>query len=152
MNVLLTGATGYIGGTVLQTLRAHGHQVRAVVRGEESAKAASEAGAEVVVGEVADVPWLTGQLAGVDGAIHLATLDPAGDDAVLDAVVAAFQGSTKPFVYTSGVWIWGNNADITEDSPQSPAELVAWRLPRQERVLGSGLRASVIAPSSLRGP
>ena len=151
MNVLLTGATGYIGGTVLQTLRAHGHQVRAVVRGEESAKAATDAGAEAVVGDVADVPWLTGQLAGVDGAIHLATLDPAGDDAVLDAVFAAFQGSNKPFVYTSGLWVWGDNADITEDSPQRPTEISTWRLPRQGRVLGSGLRASVVAPAPVYG-
>jgi nucleoside-diphosphate-sugar epimerase len=151
VNVLITGGTGYIGGTVLGKLVEHGHQVRAVVRGEEAAKTVTEAGAAAVIGDVADVPWLTAQLTGVDGAIHLATLEPAGDDAVLDAVFTAFQGTAKPFVYTSGVWIWGNNVDITEDSPARPTEVSAWRLPRHERVLASGLRASIIAPAPVYG-
>jgi len=151
MDVLLTGGTGYIGGTVLRTLREHGHRVRAVVRGEEQAKVVTDAGAEAVVGDVTDVLWLAGQLAGVDGAIHLATLEPVGDDAVLDAVFDAFQGTTKPFVYTSGIWAWGENAEITEDSPPRPTDISVWRLPRQERVLGSGLRASVIAPAPVYG-
>jgi nucleoside-diphosphate-sugar epimerase len=151
VNVLLTGATGYIGGTVLRTLRGDGHRVRAVVRGEPSAGTVTEVGAEAAVGDITDVRWLTKRLTDVDGAIHLATLDPAGDDAVLDAVYAAFQGPTKPFVHTSGVWIWGTNADITEDSPPRPTEISAWRLPRHERILGSGLRASIIAPAPVYG-
>jgi nucleoside-diphosphate-sugar epimerase len=151
VNVLITGGTGYIGGTVLGKLVEHGHRVHAVVRGEEAAKTVTDAGAEGVIGDIADVPWLTAHLTGVDGAIHLATLEPAGDDAVLDAVFTAFQGTAKPFVYTSGVWVWGNNADITEDSPAQPTEASAWRLPRQERVLASGLRASIIAPAPVYG-
>jgi nucleoside-diphosphate-sugar epimerase len=151
VNVLLTGGTGYIGGTVLRTLREHGHQVRAVVRGEESARTVSEAGAEAVVGDVTDVPWLTTQLSDVDGAIHLASLEPAGDDAVLDAVFTAFQGTAKPFVYTSGVWVWGDNAAITEDSPARPTDVSVWRVPRHERVLTSGLRASIVAPAPVYG-
>ena len=82
---------------------------------------------------------------------HLATLDSVGDDAVLDAASAAFQASTRPFVYTSGVWICGSNADITEDSPPRPAEISAWRLPRHERILGSGVRASIIGPAPVYG-
>ena len=151
MNVLITGGTGYIGGTVLGKLIEHGHHVRAAVRDEEAAKTVTEAGAEAVTGDITDVSWLTAQLTGVDGAIHLATLEPTGDDAVLDAVFAAFQGTTKPFVYTSGLWAWGNNVDITEDSPAQPTEISAWRLPRQERVLTSGLRASTIAPAPVYG-
>jgi nucleoside-diphosphate-sugar epimerase len=151
VNVLLTGGTGYIGGTVLRRLGEHGHRVRAVVRGEEAAKTVTEAGAEAVIGDIADVPWLTAQLTGVDGAIHLASLEPGGDDAVLDAVFTAFQGTAKPFVYTSGVWVWGNNGDITEDSPARPTDVSAWRLPRHERVLASGLRASIIAPAPVYG-
>jgi nucleoside-diphosphate-sugar epimerase len=151
MNVLLTGGTGFIGGTVLRKLGEHGHRVRAVVRNEESARTVTDAGAEAVIGDVTDVSWLSTQLTGVDGAVHLAALEPVGDDAVIDAVLDAFQGTTKPFVYTSGMWIWGNNADITENSPAQPTEISVWRLPRQERVLGSGLRASTIAPSPVYG-
>jgi nucleoside-diphosphate-sugar epimerase len=151
VNVLLTGGTGYIGGAVLQALRAQGHQVTAVVRSEESAKAVTGAGADAVIGDVTDAGWLAGHLVGVEGAIHLAQLEPTGDDAVLEAVSAAFEGSTRPFVYTSGVWIFGNNADITEESPLRPGDISEWRLPRLDRVLGSGLRASVIAPAPVYG-
>jgi hypothetical protein len=65
--VLLTGATGYIGGTVLQTLLGNGHRVRAAVRNEPSAAAVTQAGAEATLGDITDVRWLTEHL--VDAAI-----------------------------------------------------------------------------------
>ena len=41
MNVLLTGATGYVGSNVLAALLAAGHEVLAVTRSETSAAAGS---------------------------------------------------------------------------------------------------------------
>jgi nucleoside-diphosphate-sugar epimerase len=151
VNVLITGGTGYIGSSVLQVLRSRGHLVRAVVRSDESAKAATDAGAEAVVGDVTDVAWLTGQLRGADGAIHLAELGQVGDDALIAAVLAAFEGTDKPFIYTGGIWTWGDNPDITEESDYRSAALTAWRVERQRRVLESGLKASVISPSAVYG-
>ncbi|MFG1710752.1 NAD-dependent epimerase/dehydratase family protein [Nonomuraea sp. M3C6] len=151
MNVLITGGTGYIGTSVLQVLRSRGHLVRAVVRSDESAKAATDAGAEAVVGDVTDVAWLTGQLRGADGAIHLAALGQDGDDALIAAVLTAFEGTDKPFVYTGGIWTWGDNPDITEESDYRSAALTAWRVERQRRVLESDLKASVISPSVVYG-
>jgi nucleoside-diphosphate-sugar epimerase len=151
MNILLTGGTGYIGSAVLQVLRSSGHQVRALVRTQDSARIASEAGAEALLGDLADGTWLADRLQDADGAIHLAALDPVGDDVVIATVLDVFKGTTKPFVYTTGIWTWGDNADITEDSPARPTVLTAWRVERQNRVLHSGVRASVISPSVVYG-
>jgi len=96
MNVLLTGATGFIGETVLQTLRGQGHDVRAVVRSEKSAATASESGAETVVGDIADGRWLTEQLAGVDGAIHLAQLEAAARKQGFDSLSEVDQCVLEP--------------------------------------------------------
>jgi nucleoside-diphosphate-sugar epimerase len=151
MNVLLTGGTGYIGSAVLRLLRSRGHLVRAVVRGAEQAKTVTGAGAEAVVGDVTDVAWLTAQVRWTDGAIHLAALGPDGDDGMIAAVLTAFDGTDKPFIYTGGIWTWGDNPNITEDSEQRSVALTAWRVERQRRILDSGLKASVISPSAVYG-
>ena len=77
MKVLVTGATGFLGSTLLPLLREGGHEVRALVR-----SGASVAGAEAVKGDVRDPESLRRALQGVEGLIHLAGLvsrDP--DDA-----------------------------------------------------------------------
>jgi nucleoside-diphosphate-sugar epimerase len=151
MRVLLTGGTGYLGSNVLRTMRERGHDTYALVRSDKAAQAVTDAGAEALVGDLADVPWLTRQLAGVDGAINLAALDATGEDAVIDAAVAAFAGTAKPFVYTSGLWMWGDGADLTEESPFRSPAILAWKVERQGRVLRSGIKASAIAPAVVYG-
>jgi nucleoside-diphosphate-sugar epimerase len=151
MRILLIGSTGYIGSATLRVLREHGHEAYAVVRSDKSAEAATAAGAVPVLGDLTDLPWLTRQLAAVDGAINLGALDAQGEDAVIDAVIAAFNGTAKPFVYTSGLWMWGDNTDITEDDPFQSPPIVSWKIERQGRVLRSGIKASAIAPAVVYG-
>lgn len=155
MDILLTGATGYIGGATLKALVAAGHSVTAIVRSFEAAAKVDVHGdqATAVIGDLADTVWLTERLRAVDGAIHLATSDDASalDDAVLDAVTVAFAGTDKPYVHTGGVWVWGDSASISEDDPQSPPAITAWRAAREERLLSSGIRASLIAPAIVYG-
>ncbi|MGW1884161.1 NAD(P)H-binding protein [Streptomyces sp. NPDC001970] len=52
MSVLLTRATGFVGGPVLRVLLEHGHMVVAVVRNAESAAEADGAGTEPITGDI----------------------------------------------------------------------------------------------------
>lgn len=151
MRVVLTGGTGYIGAAVLRRLLERGHEVTAVVRSDASADAVRQAGAQPALGNLGDAGWLASLLAGSDGAIHTADLGGAGDDTVIDAVVAAFGGTTRPYVHTGGIWSWGSGDDLTEDSPLAPPALTAWRAAREARLLASDAAAAVIAPAVVYG-
>lgn len=153
MNIVLTGSTGYIGSAVLKALLAHGHDVTALVRSEESAKKVVADRVTPVVGDLTDTPWLTDQLKASEGAIHLATSDDAEtlDDAVVTAVTAAYAGTEKPYVHTGGIWAFGDGEAIVETDSVDPPELVAWRIPIEKRVLAPGIRGSVVAPGIVYG-
>ena len=120
MKVALSGATGFIGSHVLTELHEHGHEVTALVRNGAQADLAKARGATPVVADLYDRPALAGLLASADGAIHTASPGDATsadlDSAVVDAVTGAFAGTGKPYVQISGLWIYGNNTSITEDS------------------------------------
>lgn len=155
MDILLTGATGYIGNAVLTRLLADGHQVTAVVRSEEAAAKVDVVGVTAVVGDLFDSAWLRGQLETVQGAVHTAAAsdetDAALNDSVIDAVLAAFAGTPKPFVHTGGVWTYGDNPDIADDDPQQPPAITSWRPAGEERLLASDVRASVVRPGIVYG-
>jgi nucleoside-diphosphate-sugar epimerase len=155
MDVLLTGGTGYIGSRVLDQLRAAGHQVTAVVRSDSSAERVAAAGATPLVGDLTDTGWLTEQLRGADGAVHTAAPgDATGADfdrAVVAAVVSAFGGTAKPYVHTSGLWLYGSGVDLDEDSPLNPPALTAWRPEVEQQVLDADLVASIVVPAVVYG-
>jgi len=67
--ILLTGATGYVGGELLPALLAAGHRVRCLVR--DASRAQLPAGAEVVEGDVVKGTGLAEALAGADVAYYL---------------------------------------------------------------------------------
>jgi nucleoside-diphosphate-sugar epimerase len=153
MNIVLTGATGYIGSAVLTALLAHAHDVTALVHSEASAKKVAADRVTPVVGDLTDIPWLTEQLKASEGAIHVARSDDSAalDDAVVTAVLSAYAGTEKPYVHTGGVWAWGRGDAIVETDPIDPPELVAWREPIEKRVLAPGIRGSVVAPAIVYG-
>jgi nucleoside-diphosphate-sugar epimerase len=156
MRVALTGATGFIGSHVLTDLQNHGHEVTALVRDDAKADVVAARGATPAVVDLNDRPAVAGLLGDADGAIHTASPGDATsadlDSAVVDAAIDAFAGTGKPYIHISGLWIYGDNSSITEDSPVDAPAMVAWKAPIDRRVLGaSGMRGVVIAPGVAYG-
>ena len=156
MDVVLTGATGFIGSHVLADLYKHGHEVTALVRDDAQAEAVTARGATPVVVDLYDRPTVARLLGRADGAIHTASPGDATsanlDSAVVDAVIDAFGGTGKPYLQISGLWIYGANPAITEASPINAPAMVAWKEPIERRVLGAtGVRGAVIVSSVAYG-
>jgi nucleoside-diphosphate-sugar epimerase len=156
MNVALTGATGFVGSHVLADLRDHGHRVTALVRNDADAATAAAHGATPAVVDLFDSSAVVALLGSVDAAIHTAspgdTTSADMDSAVVDAVLDAFSGTGKFYAQISGLWIYGSNLAITEESPINAPAMVAWKEPIERRVLAAdGLRTAVIASSVAYG-
>ena len=148
MNIALTGSSGFIGSHVLTELVTHGHEVTALVRGEEDAIAVAAQGASATVVDLYDQAAVVNLLVDLDGSIHTASPGDATsadlDSAMADAVIEAFSGTGKPHIQISGLWVYGANTAITEDSPQNPPPMVAWKEPIERRLLSAeGVRAIV---------
>jgi nucleoside-diphosphate-sugar epimerase len=156
MKVALTGATGYIGSHVLTELHEHGHEVIALVRAEARADTIAARGATAAIVDLYDRPAMASLLADAEGAIHTASPGDATtadlDSAVADAVIDAFAGTGKPYIEISGLWVYGNNTAITEESAFHAPALVAWKEPIERRVLGArDMRAVVIVSGTAYG-
>ena len=149
MKVALTGATGFVGSHVLADLQEHGHEVTALVRDDAQAESVAARGATPTVVDLHDRAAVVGLFSSADGAVHTASPGDATsadlDNAVVDAAIDAFAGTGKPFVEISGLWVYGDNTAISEESPFNAPALVAWKEPIERRVLGaSGMRGAVI--------
>jgi nucleoside-diphosphate-sugar epimerase len=149
MKVVLTGATGFVGSHVLSELHSHGHEVTALVRDDAQAKVVAARGATPAVADLYDQPTIESLLSSADGAIHTASPGDATsanlDSAVVDAVTSAFDGTGKPYLQVSGLWVFGPNSAITEASAFNAPALVSWKEPIERRVLDAkGMRGAVI--------
>jgi nucleoside-diphosphate-sugar epimerase len=153
MKIALTGATGFIGSHVLTELQEHGHEVTALVRDDTQADIVKARGATPVVIDLYDRPAVATLLTSADGAIHTASPGDATsadlDSAVVDAVIDAFAGTGRPYLQISGLWIYGTNPAITEDSPVQAPALVSWKEPIERRVLGAGEMRGVVIVSGV---
>ena len=69
--ILLTGATGYIGGRLLPALESRGEKVRCLVRHPSYLKTRVGPGTEVVKGDLCNQGSIGGSLEGVDTAFYL---------------------------------------------------------------------------------
>ena len=160
MNVLVIGATGYIGSAVCRELAAAGHAVTGLARSEEAAAKLRAAGHEPVAGDVDQSSRVAALAAQSDGVIYAVQLYAPNafdiESLALRAIVEGLANSGKPFVYTSGAWAYGDTGErvADEDAPLNPPALVA-RRPELERIAldgaHSGVRASVVRPGDVYG-
>src|SRR5947199_1498769 len=151
MHVALTGAVGFVGSHILMELQEHGHDVTALVRDETQADFVGARGAKAAVVDLYDRPAVASLLRNADGVIHTASPGDATsaglDTAVVDAVIEALEGTGKAYLQISGLWVFGANPSITEESPFNAPAMVAWKEPIERRVLNAkGIR--VVVPIS----
>jgi nucleoside-diphosphate-sugar epimerase len=153
MNVALTGATGFIGSHILRELQARGHDVTALVRNDDQVQTVAAQGATAAIVDLYDRPAVVDAFAAADGAIHTASPGDASsadlDSAVADAAIEAFDGTGRPYLHISGLWVYGANTSITEDSPYDAPAMVSWREPIERRVLDAGGMRGVVITSGV---
>lgn len=109
--ILVTGATGYIGGRLVPELLARGYSVRVMVRAASPEIKTLWPEAEVIVADALDIDSLTTALHGIDTAyylIHSLLLGPkefesAEIQAAINFVKAAEENHTKRIIYLGGL-------------------------------------------------
>lgn len=157
MKVFVTGATGYVGSAVAQALLAVGNRVSGLARSAEAARKLDEAGIDPVRGSLTDAAVISEAARSAGAVIHTATTNdasaPAADGLALDAILAGLNGTNKPFLYTSGIWVIGDThgAFADETTPLNPTPLVAWRPAHERRVLAEAGHGIVIRPGVVYG-
>ncbi|OLE97380.1 MAG: NAD-dependent epimerase [Cyanobacteria bacterium 13_1_20CM_4_61_6] len=160
MKVLLTGATGYIGGAVADALQKRGHEVIGLARSDEAASKLEAKGITAARGSLSDPQSVAAAARETDAVIHAAATGgpdaPQADRQTVEAIVNALEGTDKPFIYTSGVWVLGNTGEhvADEESALDPTPLVAWRPAVEQLALDAakrGVRSIVIRPGVVYG-
>jgi len=99
MRIFVTGANGYIGGAVAASLAGAGHRVRGLVRDKVKADAVAACGIAPVIGTLDDGPLLRDEARAADAVVNAASSDHRG---AVEALLAAFAGSGKAFIHSSG--------------------------------------------------
>ncbi len=107
MKIFMTGASGYIGGTVAKLLINAGHAVTGLARAENSAAKLRAHGIEAVRGELSAHSAVRNAARAADAVINCAD---AADPFVVAAIVEGLAGSGKAFLHTSGSSVVGDKA------------------------------------------
>src|SRR5712691_10565114 len=115
MKILVTGATGFIGGAVARKLLQQGHQVLAMSQTEDAFAKLRVAGMTPVIGDFANPASLAAPVTEVDAVVSLASIGQiegtpesfAKDRDAVEVMIEAAGDARKPFIFTSGSAIFG---------------------------------------------
>jgi nucleoside-diphosphate-sugar epimerase len=160
VNVLLIGATGYIGTGIDEALRERGHTTIGVARSTFAKATLAARGTASVDGDLAQPRSLLAAAKNADAVIFAAQVTDDNtflvESKALATLAAALEGTGKAFVYCSGVWVYGDTGGAVADEafPLNPVPLVARRPELEQLVLATGTRgarAVVIRPGLVFG-
>ncbi|MBM2620594.1 SDR family oxidoreductase [Actinoplanes sp. LDG1-06] len=128
MRVFVTGATGWIGSATVDELLATGHEVIGLARSDKSAETLAAKGATALRGDLDDLGSLRAGASRSDAVVHLANkhdwANPDESDraerAAVETMLAAIEGTHRPFVVANGLSGITEGRAVREDDP-SPA-------------------------------
>jgi nucleoside-diphosphate-sugar epimerase len=159
LNIFVTGASGFIGGSIAAGLARAGHHVRGLIRNPDQTAELQRLGIEPVIGTLDDRALLILEAQAADGVINAASSD---DRAAVEALIEGLAGSGKPFLHTSGSSIVGDAsggeagaaAIYHEDALPEPTADKAARVAIDRLVLDSaqrGIRSAVLCNTLIYG-
>lgn len=172
MKVLITGATGFVGGALCEELSRVGFDVLATVRGPRAST--GEISNTYVVGEIdSETDWCTA-LNGVNAVVHLAARVHVMRDAAVDPM-AAFRAvntegtlnlarqsaaaGVQRFVFISSIKVNGEGSNISFAETDSPSPLDAYAISKWEAEQGlreieskTGMEVVILRPPLVYGP
>ena len=132
MKVLITGATGLLGGHLIRELQQRGEHIRALVLPVENADGLVQRGVEVVRGDITDASTLPEAVKDIDLIFHLAGMmgvwRPMSDYRLVNVTgsenlyKAAQAAGVRRFVHTSSHTVYGLGYGrfMTESDPLRP--------------------------------
>jgi len=140
--ILIVGATGRLGGQIVQRLLADGRKVRVLVRPQSDYGSLVQAGAEPVVGDLKDPASLHAACEGIEAVVTTAnaagrggedTFQTVDDEGNHNLINAAVQAGVERFIFTS----------VLGSDPDSPAPLLRAKGITEERLRASGMTFTV---------
>ncbi|HEY4321690.1 MAG TPA: NAD(P)-dependent oxidoreductase [Gemmatimonadales bacterium] len=166
MNVLVTGATGFVGGHLVDRLLSQGDTVTALVRSPQRAKSLTSQGVRLVVGDLANETALAEAVAGQGVIYHAAAMLGARNDQELlvanrdgtARVVAAAEasGDTPHFVLVSSMAAGGPARHGTpkygNDADRPVTGYGRSKLAAEKVVTASQLSWTIVRPPVVYGP
>lgn len=110
MNILLTGASGYVGGRLLKKLESGGHHIRCFVRHPERFRHQIASGTEIVQGDLLDPVAIEKAMAGIETAYYLVhsmgtkgAFEKEEEQSAVHFATAAKKSGVKRIIYLGGL-------------------------------------------------
>jgi len=171
MRVLVTGATGFVGGGIVRALLADGHEVHGLVRDVAAAAWLERDGVVLHAGDMREPASYVPVVGQVDSVVQAAQLSTSGrvtraraaevfaaEHTMTTALANACLDQGRRLVYTGGCFDWGDHGEewITEETALSPSPMGEGHA-REARLLQSmhaerGLDVVRLNPGFVYGP